>query len=364
MERPPFIESCGYDSFAMTTVLYNGVLLLLDVPVLWVVAKRRSAMGAVAGLAGICFGSLMLAFLLGENLFGVARLLSYGIFLHGSLLLAVFGMLFRKTARKSAVLSAVLAVLLLAVAVDAFLIEPHWLETTHLQIRSSKVRRPYRIALVADIQTDAIGDYERRVIARLLEERPQLILLAGDYLQDHGPALEPLRREFRELLRPLGTATGSGTYAVQGNMDPADWTSMFDGLPVTTMHSSKSVDIDDIRLVGLSLADSFNPRLVVPASEKFQIVLGHSPDFALGNVPSDLLLAGHTHGGQVRIPGFGPLMTLSQVPRSWAAGATPLDGNRMLVVSRGIGMERDAAPRLRFFCRPELVLIDIEPQRP
>jgi hypothetical protein len=99
----------------------------------------------------------------------------------------------------------------------------------------------------------------------------------------------------------------------------------------------------------------------VPESDRFHLVLGHSPNFALGRVEADLLVAGHTHGGQVRLPLVGPLITLSAVPRSWAAGLTELPGGGQLLVSRGLGMERAGAPRLRFLCRPELVVIDLIP---
>jgi uncharacterized protein len=91
-------------------------------------------------------------------------------------------------------------------------------------------------------------------------------------------------------------------------------------------------------------------------------VLGHCPQFAMGNVEADLLLAGHTHGGQVRLPWIGPLTTGCAVPRSWAAGLTELPGGRKLIVSRGTGMERGCAPRIRFLCRPELVVIDLVPE--
>lgn len=110
------------------------------------------------------------------------------------------------------------------------------------------------------------------------------------------------------------------------------------------------------------MEDSFTSSLSVAPADRFHIVLGHSPDFALGRVEADLLVAGHTHGGQVRLPGLGPLLTMSRVPRSWAAGVTSLQDGRTLVVSRGIGMERGAAPRLRFLCRPELVVIDVVPR--
>ena len=61
------------------------------------------------------------------------------------------------------------------------------------------------------------------------------------------------------------------------------------------------------------------------------------------------------------MPGYGPLITFSSVPKSWAAGLTELGSERWLLVSRGVGMERGHAPRLRFFCRPEIVLLEIVP---
>ena len=73
-------------------------------------------------------------------------------------------------------------------------------------------------------------------------------------------------------------------------------------------------------------------------------------------------MAGHTHGGQVRLPLIGPLKTSAKIPRHWAAGLTDIGGGRRLVVSRGIGMERLWAPRLRFLCRPELVILDVVPE--
>jgi len=79
----------------------------------------------------------------------------------------------------------------------------------------------------------------------------------------------------------------------------------------------------------------------------------------LGRVDADLMVAGHTHGGQVQLPLIGPLITLSAVPRAWASGVTELEPGRTLVVSRGVGMERGNAPRLRFLCRPEVVIVNV-----
>ena len=86
------------------------------------------------------------------------------------------------------------------------------------------------------------------------------------------------------------------------------------------------------------------------------------PNFALGQVQADLLVAGHTHGGQVQLPLIGPMVVNCRIPHRWAAGFTDLRGGGKLLVSRGIGMERGYAPRLRFLCRPELVVIDLTPE--
>jgi hypothetical protein len=99
----------------------------------------------------------------------------------------------------------------------------------------------------------------------------------------------------------------------------------------------------------------------VPHDGKYHVMLGHLPNFALRDGDADLLVAGHTHGGQVRVPFFGPIITHSLIPRSWAAGVTDLGNGRTLIVSRGIGMERGVAPRLRFLCRPQLIVVDLMP---
>jgi hypothetical protein len=74
-----------------------------------------------------------------------------------------------------------------------------------------------------------------------------------------------------------------------------------------------------------------------------------------------LLIAGHTHGGQIQVPGIGPLATASAVPRLIAAGGLSTHKGQRIYVSRGVGMERKWAPPLRLNCRPELAVLDLVP---
>jgi len=77
----------------------------------------------------------------------------------------------------------------------------------------------------------------------------------------------------------------------------------------------------------------------------------------------DLFVAGHTHGGQVQLPIYGPLLTFSEAPRDWCGGCcVSRDDGKTFMITRGVGMERERAPRLRFFCHPEIVVIDVVPK--
>jgi uncharacterized protein len=360
--------------FPWVVVLYNSVLFALGgAAALRVWLWRRSRGVAIRVLASGCL-ILSLVGLAGaavspvERGFGTIQLLAWMTFLHWPLYLVCTAPAFLP--RQPRVFVACLAVggLIAAVATEAFLVEPHRLDVSHLRVLTAKVDRPLRIALLADIQTDAPGPYERQVLQRVKDERCDLILLAGDYIQtateaQYGPAVQALGGLFRDA----GLNPSLGTYAVKGNIDRPDWHGVFAGLPITCVDGRREFDLGPVVLTTLSTEESFDPNCSVAGKDRFQIVLGHCPDFSLGRVRADLLLAGHTHGGQVLLPLIGPVLTFAQIPRSWASGRTDLgclSGSaepRTLVVSRGVGMERKEAPRVRFLCRPELVIIDLVP---
>lgn len=342
----------------------NLVFVLLNAALIWLVARKPKPWLYAGLLAAAAFASVILGVLIGRGLFGLMRVLAWAVFLHGVVALAAGAIVFWKSHRPVAVVAAGLATLTALVGVDAFFIEPHSLEIERFKIVSSKVSRPLKIAIVADLQTDEVGAYERSALAAVMREKPDLVLFAGDYLQEHDDTKRAeLIRQLRSALKDAGLQGPKAAVAVAGNCDYDDWPRIFEGTGVAHTTVRQSVRQPDFELTALGLEDSFNPGLSIPESNLFHIVVGHSPDYALGDVRADLLVAGHTHGGKVRLPLIGPLITLSRIPRAWAAGMTTLSGGRTLVVSRGIGMERGAAPRLRFLCRPQLVFVDVVPPK-
>lgn len=346
-------------------VLYNALVLLLVIVAL-VLLSRSRPQRLVPTL--VLLGTFLAIFTFGGgvlgcgNHFGKIQLLAWAVFVHCPLFLIGVDCLCFHRKRILFYPCAVLAIAVALIGIDAFLLEPRWIEVSRITIPSSKLQSPIRVAVLADLQTDRPNGYEQHVFELAAAEQPDLILFAGDYLQISDPAeYLAAKTQLNALMLRSHIQAPLGMYAVRGNVDRQDWPDLFTGLAVTTLETTATQDLGPILLTGLTLEDSADTTLSVSAQEKFHIVLGHKPDYCLGQVNADLLLAGHTHGGQVQIPFFGPVLTLTRIPRAWASGVSRIAPGKHLIVSRGVGMERGRAPRLRFLCRPELLIIDLLP---
>ncbi len=295
--------------------------------------------------------------------FGRIQLLVWGLFVYFPIILIGSSFLLKGVTRKYAAILILISALMLIIEVDAILVEPRSLEVSRITLYSEKITIPVKIAFLADIQTDSPGSYEEHLLELVKTEKPDLILMAGDYLQIVDP--NQYQRSILVLNKIITDADLSprlGSIAVRGNVDWNGWEAIFQGLDVRVMEEIETLDLGPLSVTGIGWLDSENPALQITGSENYHIVLGHSPNFSLGEIEGDLLLAGHTHGGQIQLPGIGPLLTLSVVPRSWASGLTEIHPGQFLLVSRGIGLERGNAPRIRFLCRPELIIIDLQPE--
>lgn len=367
----------------LSEVGFNLLLALLDAAALAAIWRRpRAASLAILSWALLAL-PLALVCALGVpylRAFFVARLLAWALFCHGPVCWGGLAWILRRRAaaapdpvageapapgRRGPAGAALVALLLAGVALEAFVVEPRWLTLRRVRVSSARLTQPLKIVLLADLQTDALGAFEREVLARVVAEKPDLILLAGDYLQCWDEEAYAREAEaLRAALHEAGFQAPLGVFAVGGDCETPAWPSLFAGTAVRPLCGVAEIG-SELRLQGLSLSESARGAPDLPESERFTIALGHRPDFALSPTRADLLLAGHTHGGQVQLPFFGPLVTLSRVPRAWAGGEpTKLPQGGTLIVSRGVGMERVTAPRLRFLCRPELVVVEVLPLQP
>ncbi|MBL8859237.1 MAG: metallophosphoesterase [Planctomycetes bacterium] len=267
--------------------------------------------------------------------------------------------------------------LIAPVFVYATFVEPYRLVTESAEIMIAKERsltRPLSIGVLADIQCVAVTDREREAVARVLAAKPDLIVLPGDLQQSGFDQAHVIGPQLRELLAPLSAPLG--VWYVEGNTETT-WEArqLLAGTRVRIL-DDEIVHLEHegarVTLCGVGLGFSSAKAQVVlreiqssTADDDVRIVLAHRPDVILAlnsNSRVDLVIAGHTHGGQVQLPFIGPLITLSDVPRRIAAGGLhDLDGRR-IYVSRGIGWEHGHAPRVRFLCAPEVSLLTLMPE--
>jgi predicted MPP superfamily phosphohydrolase len=252
-----------------------------------------------------------------------------------------------------------------------FWIEPSRLVVSRQRLRSPKLdlAAPLRVLQLGDLHLERLSVRERKLVEAARRLQPDLILFTGDVLSYSNVDDPSARAVARDVL--AGLVAPLGVYAVAGS-PPVDRVDVLEevyrGLAVTLL-DGEVVRLrfrgNDIELFGLPC--THNPELDSPALEKFapdgdafKILLHHSPDLApaASALGFDLQLSGHTHGGQVRLPFVGAIITSSVHGKRFESGRYRL-GDMTLYVSRGIGMEGKAAPRVRLLCPPEIVLWEI-----
>ena len=255
-----------------------------------------------------------------------------------------------------------------------FWIEPHRLHVTRQSLRSPKLPPGTRLRVLhlSDLHIERISPRERQLNRLLRELAPDLVLFTGDFLS-LSSVYDPkswadARAIVKDWQAPLGVYVSAGSPPVD---PPEVLARLLEDMPnLRCLHGERvSVARDALQIDLLGLDCSHKPHVDGPrlaallaagSPERFTLLMYHSPDLApeASELGVDLMLSGHTHGGQVRLPLFGAFYTSSLYGKRFEAGRYTL-GNTTLYVSRGIGLEGKGAPRVRFLCSPEIVLWEI-----
>jgi uncharacterized protein len=260
-----------------------------------------------------------------------------------------------------------------AIAVYGLWIEPHRIGITRQTLRSIKLQpgAPIRVLHLGDLHVEGITRRERQLVDLVATEQPDLIVCSGDllnysYTRDRE-AWSACRWIFERLSAPLGTFVVSGTYPADHDEAVA---TILAGTParwlrderVAVEHRGQAFDVIGLHCTHRPFLERPRLEALLPASrDRFTLLLYHTPDLApdAAELGIDWMLSGHTHGGQVRVPWFGALATASLYGKAFEMGRYALDG-LTLYVTRGVGLEGSAAPRMRFLCPPEVVLWEID----
>ncbi len=253
----------------------------------------------------------------------------------------------------------------LLLLIYALVLEPNQVRLSKLSIANSRLKGSFRVLHITDTHLFS-GMPVRRwrtlihsIQSVLAREIPDLVLLTGDLIdKDDGI---PMLRGMLQTLK-----SKQGIYAVLGNHDyrqynflhifypwfyktegkitnlPALKDCLIQNGVVLLDHSTHDITIgsNKIELVGIDPRSYDSPELVQWTrldKSSFRLVLSHYPDVirrVAGQV--DLVLSGHTHGGQITLLGW-PLITKSKLPRRLITGLHDVD-NTLLYVSRGVGV--------------------------
>jgi predicted MPP superfamily phosphohydrolase len=259
---------------------------------------------------------------------------------------------------------------LAGLGLDAFWLEPSSLRLTQYDLAAPvPAWRGLRIAVIADLHAGSNYIDRRKidaVVAMTNAAHPDLILLGGDYVSgvDHiwgGPhvSIKAIALHLKPLSAPMGV------HAVLGNHDNGT-----DPTRITAMLRANGIDVFDndrrvlagphgpLMLVGIGdwASDAADPARalggIAPGTRA--ICLTHSPD-VFPRLPSScaFTIASHTHGGQVRLPVVGALVTGSRYGQRYVAGLVR-EGGKEMFVSTGIGT---SLMPVRFGVPPEIALL-------
>ena len=244
-------------------------------------------------------------------------------------------------------------------------IEPYLIETKYIVVESNQIPAEFdgkKIVFLSDIHYGPFFDQLRidNLVDQVNALNPDLILLGGDYVDGGSEYVNPVFKSLSRLKAPLGV------YAVLGNSDPQYLTLKTIKSSGITYIGNKGIWIvqngSKIRLGGVG--DFNNGNQIQRATtgtvnpKDFVILLSHNPDYfpEVDKKKVDVVLSGHTHGGQVTFFGIWAPVIRSIYGQRYRTGIIKED-NSTLIVSNGIGT---SVLPLRFFARPQIIVLKLK----
>lgn len=244
-------------------------------------------------------------------------------------------------------------------------VEPYLIETKEVVIESPEIPADFdgkKIAFISDIHHSPFFDKDRvnSLVNQVNDLNPDLILLGGDYVSGDSEYIAPVFSSLSHLKAPMGV------YAVLGNSDPQYWTLDTLSKSNITYIGNKGTWItlgnSKIRLGGVGDFNNgnqiINATIKPVAKEDFVILISHNPDYfpEVDKTKVDLVLSGHTHGGQITFFGLWAPVVYSNYGNKYRNGVIK-ENNSTMIVSNGIGT---VVIPVRFFARPQIYLIELK----
>jgi predicted MPP superfamily phosphohydrolase len=272
----------------------------------------------------------------------------------------------------------------------------HWLRTGRLSVEKLTISISGLPSYLEGVKLVQMSDFHydgKHLSEAMLEDaiaasnqaQPDLVVLTGDYITYNPMRIHLLAAKLKHLKSRAGVFAVLGNHdniIYQGQSSKAEIIPALTSVGIQVLHNDIAYPLGkDLPLVGIA---DYNRRELYPApvmnrldNDTPRIVICHCPDTAKYLQPwrVDLQLSGHTHGGQIALPGLGAVMpyylklchkiphkirrrlpkALNRSNRPWWLGLYKI-GNNLLYVNRGLGSYRPG----RLFCPPEVTVIKLK----
>lgn len=265
-----------------------------------------------------------------------------------------------------------------AVLTYASFIEPYRLTVT-TKVIETKLLEPLNVVVISDLHLRPGKDstYLQKVVQTIQTLSPDLILILGDFVFNPSTSFESLL-ELQNLHPTIGT------YAVLGNHDQGLYTYITgesyskttdeQGITDTLEQANVQVLRNQIRnieygrnritIAGIDDLWSYKSSLKtvieqMPTTNTYSILLSHNPSIITDDTINEfhLVVSGHTHGGQVRLPLIGPIVSLpTTLGDHYDKGIFTVAQNTVLAITSGLG---ESGARVRLFAPPEILLLHL-----
>jgi len=238
-------------------------------------------------------------------------------------------------------------------------------------VKTQKITEPLCIVHLSDLHNVRYGPHQSVLIEAIDEQKPDLVCLTGDMADELMP-----HKSSEELL--LDVSHKYPTYFVSGNHEMRmlkvdELKTKFKGYGIHVLEGQHTIFKKNEQTLYISGIDdplkiqNYREQLKASAEgltkENFNLLLVHRPEFIKDyqRYPFDLILCGHTHGGQWRVPGYinGVYCSNQGLFPEYGGGRYDFPKNSM-IINRGLAKNHRLVPRI--FNRPELVVIHLEPE--
>lgn len=246
-----------------------------------------------------------------------------------------------------------------------FLFEPSLVRISIINQRFNDSNQIVHFIHLSDIHLEKLSIRELRILNIIKRSKPDFVLFTGDFLNlsnNNDPiSIKEIITFINQInsICPVFYVSGSSAVDLKDTIHLIR--NNLNAIHLNNENHLIEVGKAKINLIGITCSHrphldiEFLPKLL--DMENLNILLYHSPDIIYEMKPDnklELILSGHTHGGQLRFPILGALFTCSLYGRKLQSGMYRIY-DTLMYISRGIGLEGLGAPRVRFLCSPEII---------